>query len=65
MSNPQDLSSLTERVEKLEKAVYNLKLMYKPPGHPEHINVVDYLDAVDDVIKRMQRDILSISDFVK
>lgn len=46
MSNPNE-SSLIERIEALENVLYNLKLMYKPPGG-EHQNITEYLDTVEE-----------------
>ena len=61
----QELNSLTERVEKLEYMIQNINLMYKPPGHEEYVSVVDYLNAVDDAIKKLNECVAALGNFVK
>jgi hypothetical protein len=61
----QDLNSLIERIEKLEKVVYNFEFMYKPPDHEEYINLVDYLNAVDRAIKQLNECVVALGNFVK
>lgn len=50
----QDLNSLIERIERLEASLYNLRLMYKPPEREDHINVTEYLDEVENRIKKLE-----------
>ena len=61
----QELNSLTERVDKLEQDLYNIRIMYKPPGHKEHIPIAEYLNAVDGAIKKLNEAVIALGNFVK
>lgn len=50
--------------EKLAQIPIPFKLMYRPPDHKEHINIVEYLDAVDGAIKKLNDRLTSLGSFV-
>lgn len=50
----QDLNSLIERIERLEECLYNLRLMYRPPEREEHVSITEYLDEVENRIKKLE-----------
>ncbi len=55
---------LTAIEEKLAQIPIPFKLMYRPPEHKEHIDIVDYLNAVDAAIKKLNDRVSSLGNFV-
>ena len=51
----QDLNYLIERIEELEASLYNLRLMYRPPDREEHVNITEYLDEVEERLKKLEK----------
>ena len=62
------LSFLEKRIERIEEKLNQIpipfKLMYRPPDHKEHIDIVEYLNAVDEAIKKLNEHISSLGNFV-
>ena len=52
----QDLNSLVERIELLEESLYNLRLMYRPPERGEHVNITEYLDEVEQRLRKLENE---------
>ena len=52
----QDLNYLIERIEELEACLYNLRLMYRPPEREEHVNITEYLDEVEQRLKKLENE---------
>ncbi len=50
----QELNCLIERIERLEASLYNLRLMYRPPGQEEYVSITEYLDKVEERIKKIE-----------
>jgi hypothetical protein len=54
----QRLSYLEARLaaieEKLAQIPIPFKLMYRPPGKEEHMNIVQYLDEIDKRLKALE-----------
>jgi hypothetical protein len=50
----QELNSLIDRIERLEASLYNLRLMYRPLGREEHVNITEYLDEVEERLKNLE-----------
>lgn len=45
---------LINRIEELEKSLYNLRLMYRPPEREEHVNITEYLDEVEQRLRKLE-----------
>ena len=41
--------------EKLNQLPIPFRLMYKPPGHEHHVNIVQYMDEVDKRLKELEQ----------
>jgi hypothetical protein len=41
--------------EKLNQLPIPFRLMYKPPGEKEHVNIVQYMDEVDKRLKELEK----------
>jgi hypothetical protein len=54
----QKLNSLEIRIarieEKLDRLPFPFRLMYRPPGHENHVNIVQYMDEVDKRLKELE-----------
>lgn len=53
--------SISENNIKIE----NSRLVYKPPGHDNYVDLVEYLNAVDRAIKEINNNIIALNNFVK
>lgn len=55
----QRLSLLETKVKRMEEKLNQLpipfRLMYRPPGETEHVNIVQYLDEVDKRLKDLEK----------
>lgn len=55
----QRLNLLETKVKRMEEKLNQLpipfRLMYKPPGEKEHVNIVQYMDEVDKRLKELER----------
>jgi len=53
------LSFLEKRIERIEEKLNQLpipfRLMYRPPGEKEHVNIVQYMDEVDKRLKELEK----------
>jgi hypothetical protein len=52
------LISLQNRIENLEigiKELSNMELMYRPPHREEHVNIVQYLNEVEERLKNLEK----------
>jgi hypothetical protein len=50
----EDIENLIERIEMLEASLYKLRLMYRPLGREEHVNITEYLDEVEERLKNLE-----------
>jgi hypothetical protein len=54
----QRLSLLESKIARIEEKLNQLpipfRLMYKPPGHENHVNIVQYMDQVDKRLKELE-----------
>ena len=48
------LNSLTSRLNDLEKKIDYMKLMYRPLGRDEYMNITEYLDEVEGRIQCLE-----------
>ena len=55
----QRLNLLETKVKRMEEKLNQLpipfRLMYRPPGEKEHVNIVQYMDEVDKRLKELER----------
>lgn len=48
------LNSLTNRLNELEQKIDCMRLMYRPLGREEHMNITEYLDEVEERIQCLE-----------
>lgn len=48
------LNSLTNRLNELEQKIDCMRLMYRPLGRGEHMNITEYLDEVEERIQCLE-----------
>ena len=55
----QKLNLLEIRIARIEEKLNQLpipfRLMYRPPGHKNHVNIVQYMDEVDKRLKELEK----------
>lgn len=49
--------------EKLNKIPMPFKFMYKPPREDTHWNLVEYLDSIDDRLRKLENAITDSADY--
>lgn len=56
----EQLSSLTRVVNtlktKLDQIPLPFKFMYRPPGREFHMNLVDYLNEIEERLQKLEKD---------
>ena len=52
------LISLQNRIKKLENDIEdlsNMELMYRPPDREDHVNIVQYLNEIEERVKNLEK----------
>ncbi len=56
--NLEEWNSLVKVVQKLKDKIDNIpvpfKFMYKPPSREEYVNIVEFLDELDQRLKKLE-----------
>ena len=56
--NLEEWNSLVKIVQKLKDKIDNIpvpfKFMYKPPSREEYVNIVEFLDELDQRLKKLE-----------
>jgi hypothetical protein len=56
--SPEEWNSLVKIVQKLKSKVEQIpvpfKFMYRPPSREEYVNIVEFLDEIDERLRKLE-----------